>query len=146
MNIKILVSTLFILLLIFSTTGCIHSYSPDDDVMLNKSNPFQEFSGKSCLIECQWKLDGTNVKNESLHDVDDITTYTLNWSNLSEGEHKLSLHDSFGGITWTVYAESHREYIVEQELIAIQEEQFSWNNTRSEWKEKSDKLMNGEEI
>lgn len=146
MNIKILVSISFILLLIFSTIGCIDNSSPDSDVILNENNPSQEFSGESLFTECQWKLDGINVKNEKLPDVGDTATYTLNWTNLSVGEHKLSLCDDLGKVTWIIYVEPYQEYVIEQELIVVQEEQFSWNDIRSEWKEKSDKIMNGEEI
>ena len=144
MDMKILVSISFILLLIFSTIGCIHSYSPDDDVILNENNLFQNFSGETCLVKCQWELDGINVKNEELSNSGDIATYTLNWKELSEGEHKLSLSDGLDGVTWNIYVAPYQEYIAEQE--SLQEEQFSWNNTRSEWKDKSDKLMDGEEI
>ena len=54
----------------------------------------------------------------------------------------LILNDGSSRVEWTIDVIKLEGTQSETENI---EEQFSWNDIRSEWKEKSDKLMNGEE-
>ena len=147
MNMKILASMSFILLLIFSTIGCLMSnISPTEDVtILTKDYQVQEFVATPMfLAEITWTLDGVIVLCEDLNMISNrnYAIYTLNWNDLSSGRHMLILDDGSSRVEWTIDVIKPEGIQSETEDI---EEQFSWNDTRSEWKEKADKLMNGEE-
>ncbi len=146
MNIKILISTLFILFLIFSTIGCVMSdISPIEDVtVLTKDYQVQEFKVSPTFSVIAWTLDGVVVLRENLNDFKGrgYTVYTLNYNDLSSGRHVLILTDGISSVEWTIdVIKSER---IQGEIKDI-DKQFSWNDTRNKWKEKSDKLMSGEE-
>lgn len=147
MNIKILASMSFILLLIFSTIGCLMSdISPTENVtILTKDYQVQEFIATPFLTHVTWSLNNKVVLTEDLNEFSNrnYAIYTLNWNDLSNGRHVLILDDSSSRVEWTIDVIKPEGTQSETEDI---EEQFSWNDTRSEWKEKSDKIMNGEEI
>lgn len=146
MNIKILVSISFILLLIFSTIGCLMTdISPTEDVtILTKDYQVQEFIATPFLTQVTWSLNDKVVLTEDLNEISsrNYAIYTLNWNDLSSGRHMLILDDDTSRVEWTIDVIKPEGTQSETENI---EEQFSWNDIRSEWKEKADKLMNGEE-
>ena len=137
---------LFILLLIFSTTGCLMSnISPTKDVtILTKDYQVQEFIATPFLTQVTWSLNDKVVLTEDLNEFSNrnYAIYTLNWNDLSSGRYVLILDDCTSRVEWTIDVIKPEETQSETEDI---EEQFSWDDIRSEWKEKSDKLMNGEE-
>ena len=146
MNIKILVSISFILLLIFSTIGCLMTdISPTEDVtILTKDYQVQEFIATPFLTQVTWSLNDKVVLTEDLNEISsrNYAIYTLNWNDLSSGRHMLILDDDTSRVEWTIDVIKPEGTQSETENI---EEQFSWNDIRSEWKEKADKIMNGEE-
>ena len=139
---------LFISFFIFSTIGCIMSdISPTEDVTtLTKAYPVQEFRATPMLTaNIAWTLDDIVVSHEDLNKVPNrnYAIYTLNWNNLSSGRHMLILNAGSSRVEWTIDVVKPEEI---QDEIENDEEQFSWNDIKNEWKEKSDKIMNGEEI
>lgn len=144
MNIKILVSMLFILLLIFSTTGCLMSnVSPETETTLTKDNQIQEFEVTPFLTCVTWSLNDEVVLTEDISEYSKAnTSYILDWNDLSNGHYILQVTDEVSKAVFHINVIKPEGTQSETENI---EEQFSWNDTRSEWKEKSDKIMNGEE-
>ena len=134
---------LFILFLIFSSIGCIYEYTPDDDVVLNKEHPSQIFTITTMSSEIWWKINDVTVETDNIpSDNEWISKYTLNLIDLNPGVYKLSAHTSEEIIEWTVTV----SYDIEREINIEQKELHTWNDVRNEWEEKSNKLMNGEEI
>ena len=82
MNIKILVSISFILLLIFSTIGCLMTdISPTEDVtILTKDYQVQKFIATPFLTVITWTLDDVIVLREDLNKIPNRNygVYTLN--------------------------------------------------------------------
>lgn len=144
MNIKILVSMLFILLLIFSTIGCLMSnVSPETEITLTKDNQIQKFEVTPFVTHVTWSFNDEVVLTEDISEYSRTnTSYTLDWNDLSNGHHILQVTDECSKVVFHINVIKPKGIQSETENI---EEQFSWNDTRSEWKEKSDKLMNGEE-
>ena len=142
MNTKSVFLVLFISFFIFSTIGCISTHSPDDNVILTEEYQIQEFKVDNIVYnKLEWYFDDVLVKRDNT--TGDMSNFILNWYNLSNGEHKLVFDNGIDTITWGVTIIKENE-VQNNELDYV--DSSSWNDIRSEWKNRSDKLMNGEEI
>ena len=141
MNIKPVCLILFISFFIFSSIGCISEHTPTTDVILNEEHQSQKFIvHNNAYGKLEWYFDDTLIEKDMGNG--DPSILILNWHDLSEGKHKLMFDNDIETVSWNVTVIKPEGTQSETENI---EEQFSWNDIRSEWKEKSDKLMNGEE-
>jgi len=148
MNIKISISILFILFLIFSTIGCISEYTSSGDYILNEGHQSQVFMVKCDNSQILWEIDDTHIKTDTVPIGLDtwVSTHELYWLDMQKGIYTLSAETPNERVTWEIFVEDNKKYISKQESIVEQNEQFSWNETRNEWNEIADRLMLGEEI
>lgn len=145
MNIKIFVSISFILLLVFSTIGCLmYDVFPKTETTLTEEYQVQKFEVTPTFNHVTWSLNDEIVLVEHLNEHSRFnTSYTLDWNDLSNGHYILKVSDQCSKVVFHINVVKPEEI---QDKIENAGEQFSWNDTRSEWKEKSDELMNSEEI
>ena len=144
MNIKPVCLILFISFFIFSSIGCVMSnVSPETETTLTKDYQTQKFDVTPFITYVTWSLNDEVVFIEDLSEYSrSNSSYTLDWNDLSNGHYILQATDKCSKTIFYISVIKPEEIQSETENT---EEQFSWNNIRSEWKEKSDKLINGEE-
>ena len=141
MNIKSVYLMMFISFFIFSTIGCISEYTPDGDVILNEEHQSQEFVVDNDVYDkLEWYFDDILIKRDNT--TGDISNFTLNRNDHSNGNHILRFDNGIDTITWNINVIKYDE----QDLNIIQEKQFNWNDVRNEWKEKSNNIIYGEDI
>lgn len=128
-------------LLVFFSLGCISEVSPDtSDVDLNPDNPSVTFSAITDNKHVTWTLDGKETEQERADD--GKVSLTLNYSDLSVGDHVLILQDSDSSPhEWKLHV-SRQGKSNDVTANTGHATPSSWNDRYEEWIKRENEIIN----